>query len=332
MASHQDEIPSIHMFFESHSHDVLLACLYQDILRYARSVNPDFPENPKRHRFTAWELTEWLIDNHREYIEHYKDLSTRNTPKRVRIASRQDRIKEIIEKFIELQLIERREQAKARRGDTITTYYYFTLLGYMLAWIVQSFVPENHDISEQKIYNIMDYQFKYNDPTSRDIFYSTLFKKFKEKGVYTEFVISTLKDRINSNAPIWTMEELLESLIFTDNTSNPELYRDLWKETMNQIPDGVKIFFLHDLKLDTERRVFEIVTDIKRYERKRYELREKYDALAVEAKCEKCLHVRYIEINTLKYFGIIDSTGLDEVPDICPQCQSHNTTVISNYR
>lgn len=168
------------------------------------------------------------------------------------------------------------------------------------------------------------------DASSFDTFHSTLFKKFKEKGVFGEYVVDMLKDRINSNAHIWTMRDLFESLSsYGESNSLPSLYNDLWKETMNQMPDSVKILLLHDLKLDIERRVFEIVGDI-RYERLRYDLREKYDVLAMEAKCEKCLYVHYIGINISKYLGTIESAGL-EVPDICPQCKSHNSVVLSNY-
>jgi hypothetical protein len=240
MAPHQDEIPSIHMFFEKHAKDVLHrkdARLYQDILRYAREdLNPDFPESKNNHSFTAWKLTDWLVDNYEEYREYYKDLSTWNTPKKVRIASRVERIDGILDKFTELGLILSLGKAKARRGDTITTIYSVTSLGYLLAWIVNSFDAKNP--AEQKIYDIMDHYFRDDDPSSKDIFYSILYRKFKEMGVFGEFVVDTLKNRINSDAPIWTMRELLVSLNFTDedNTSNPELYRNLWIETTNQMP------------------------------------------------------------------------------------------------
>lgn len=329
MASQADKIPSIHMFFEKNTDDVRQikdARLYQDMLRYARSINSDFPENSNRHRFTAWQLTAWLIDNHREYIEYYNDLSTWNTPKHVRIASRLERIEGILDKFGELGLIQRLENVKAERGDTTTTSYALTDFGHILAWIVDA---KNRGTAEQKIYDFMEYHFTDTDPTSRDIFYSTLYKKFKEKGVYGEFVIDTLRKRIKSNAPIWSMTELFESLLFTgeDSTSNPQLYRDLWKETMSQMPDNVKKLILYDLKLDIERKMFELVKDVKRYERSRYSLREKYDILAMEAKCEKCHYVRYIEISIQEYLEIIEPTGYDEPSDICPQCQSRNSTV-----
>lgn len=57
MASQADKIPSI---FEKRTYDTRLtddAHLYQDILRYARSVNPGFPDNAKRYCFTAWQFT-----------------------------------------------------------------------------------------------------------------------------------------------------------------------------------------------------------------------------------------------------------------------------------
>jgi Zn finger protein HypA/HybF involved in hydrogenase expression len=333
MTSMASKIPSINMFFEKRTDDIRIytndASLYQAILRYARTNNPDFPEKRKNHSFSAWELTGWLIDNYEEYTGYYKDLSTRTTPKHVRIASRLERIKGILDEFIRLGLIQRLGNAKATRGDTTTTLYSFTIFVYILAWIVESFDAKKRDIADQKIYNIMDYHFRDNDPASTDIFNSTLHRKFKEKGVYGEFVVEILRNRINSNAPIWNMTELFGSLLFTqESISNPELYRDLWKETMNQMPNTVKILLLHELKLDIERRMFELVKDVKSYERLRYDLREKYDILAMEAKCEKCHYVFCIEISILEYLEISEPKRYDEASNICPKCKSHNSIII----
>ena len=171
------------MFFEKRGDTRLYtndARLHQDILRYARLNNPDFPEN-KNHSFTAWELTGWLIHNYEEYREYYKDLSTKIIPKKVRIQSRLERIKGILDKFAKLDLIQPIGNAKATRGDTTTTVYSFTSFGHILAWIAESIEAKKRDIADQKIYNIMHYHFTYKDPSSLDIFYSTLHKKFKEK-------------------------------------------------------------------------------------------------------------------------------------------------------
>lgn len=83
-----------------------------------------------------------------------------------------------------------------------------------------------------------------------------------------------------------------------------------------------------ELKLEIERRMFEYVRDVKRYERLRYDLREKYDILAMEVKCVNCKTVRYIEISIQDYLEMSDSTVHDKASGICPQCQSHNSTII----
>jgi len=329
MASQTQKIPSINMFFEKREDTRLYtndALLYQDILRYARLNNLDFPENRNHHFFTAWDLTGWLVTDHEEYKEFYKDLSTRNTPRNVRIASRLERIKGILDKFAKLDLIQPVWNAKATRGETTTTVYSFTSFGHILAWIAESIDGKKRDIADQKIYNIMHYHFTYKDPSSLDIFYSTLHKKFKEKGVYGEFVVNTLKARINSNIPIWSMTELFESLISReDNTSKPKLYRNLWKETMNEMPNSVKDLILHDLKLDIERKMLLIAKDTKTYERLRYDLREKHEILAMEAKCQSCSTLYCLEINILEYLDISEPTKYDKVSRICFKCKSHNS-------
>lgn len=204
------------------------ALLYQDILKYSVSFNRDYPENKNHRRFTAWELTGWLIDNNNYYYNYYKDPSDYNIPRKVRIASRLEHIKELVDEFTVLGLIQRLGIAKARRGDTTTDVYIFTRFGYILAWIIESFDTTKGNIPDQKIYDILDYHFRDN-LSSKDIFYSTLHKKFKEKGVYGEFVVDRLRTRINTTALTCNMTHL-SSLIFMDTESikNTDLYGNMW--------------------------------------------------------------------------------------------------------
>src|SRR3989442_10855734 len=141
MASMANKIPSINMIFEKRTgggNYTPKALLYQDILKYSVSFNRDYPENKNHRLFTAWQLTAWLIDNNDDYSNYYKDPSTRNTPRRTRIASRLEHIKELIHEFTVLGLIQGLGNTKARRGDTTTDVYTFTRFGYILAWIIES--------------------------------------------------------------------------------------------------------------------------------------------------------------------------------------------------
>jgi hypothetical protein len=120
------------------------------------------------------------------------------------------------------------------------------------------------------------------------------------------------------------------SLIFMDTESikNTDLYGNIWLETFNEMDDNIMALLFQELKLEIERRTFGYVRDVKRYERLRYDIREKYDILAMEVKCVKCDSVRYIEITILEYLGISEPMEHDKVSGICPQCQSPNSTVI----
>src|SRR5437870_4506218 len=102
MASMANKIPSINMIFEKGAggeNYTPKALLYQDILKYSVSFSRDYPENKNHRRFTAWELTAWLIDNNDDYYNYYADPSTYNTPRKVRIASRLEHIKELVDEF-----------------------------------------------------------------------------------------------------------------------------------------------------------------------------------------------------------------------------------------
>jgi hypothetical protein len=306
----------------------LEALLYQDILKYSVSFNRDYPENKNDSRFTTWELTGWLIENNSYYYNYYNDPSTKKIPRRTRKASRLEHINKLVDEFTALGLVQRLGNAKARRGDTTTDVYIFTRFGYILAWIIESFDTTKGNIPDQKIYDILDYHFRDN-PSSKDIFYSTLHKKFKENGVYGEFVVDRLRTQINTTALTWNMTHLL-SLIFMDTESikNTDLYGNIWLETFNEMDDNIMALLFQELKLEIERRMFEYVRDVKRYERLRYHLREKYDILAMEVKCVICKTSRYIEISIQDYLEMSDSTVQDKASGICPKCQSHNSTII----
>jgi len=90
------------------------------------------------------------------------------------------------------------------------------------------------------------------------------------------------------------------------------------------LSDAIRTLLFHELKLEIERKMFEYVTDVKRYERLRYDLKEKYDILAMELVCVKCRSLRYTEIPILEYLGISGPLGSSKASGFCPQC--HNST------
>ena len=87
-------------------------------------------------------------------------------------------VKESLYDLVSLDLVINMGPRPASRGNTITYAYRFTEQGYLLAWIIKSFAPENREKANDKIYSIFESNFKVN-PSAYDIFASKLFKKIQ---------------------------------------------------------------------------------------------------------------------------------------------------------
>jgi hypothetical protein len=177
------KIPSISMIFEKTKDEqsyTNVALLYQNILDYAIILNGKTLENNNFSCFTTWKLTGWLIDHNQEFINAYKDPSTRNIPTNNRIAARLDRVEYCIEHLYGLGLVTVLKREKASRGNTDTHYFQFTSAGYVLAWLTQSLDTNKLDLASEEIYNTF-YNVNKNNPQSNGSFGLILFEKYKEK-------------------------------------------------------------------------------------------------------------------------------------------------------
>jgi hypothetical protein len=83
------------------------ALLYQNILQYAvRDDGTSVSGSPFRH----WNLSEWLMSKNNEFVNYYKDLSTKNIRISYRIGNTQKRTKDKLNDLINLDLIETRDK------------------------------------------------------------------------------------------------------------------------------------------------------------------------------------------------------------------------------
>ena len=138
MAKRMAKILSFNSLFERDEHGQYTedALLYQMIMKYSIDfLNKDYPEsyNLEQPTFTAWMLTRWLVDNFTPFVEYYKDMDTKNTPKQNRIGSRIERIRNMLTDLVSLTLIQEDNEVNA------TSYFKYTDSGYLLAWVIQSF-------------------------------------------------------------------------------------------------------------------------------------------------------------------------------------------------
>ena len=308
------------------------ALLYQDALRYCIYLNDLYPDMKFRYPpFTIWELTGWLIDNNRDFLNYYKGLSTRTISKSNRIASRKDTIEGLVNDFIKLGLIKVWGQKPASRGNEITNIYRFTSAGNILAQIIKGFDPTKQKIANEHIYFILDNHFesyRLDKLSSNESFCQALFRKCEDKGVFGDLIVNQLLyNKLHSNIPIRNFQQLFDSsILILKDIDSVKLYSDIWFETLDEMADDVKMLLMHQIKIDMEDRMQLQSKYPKGYEKLRFDLRDKYDVLAIEGVCTSCNLPSPIQIGIMEYLESINPI-VKKYPK-CPRCNIENNSMI----
>jgi hypothetical protein len=323
MAFKMTKIPSITSIFEredekNYTDDALeLQC----IIGYSIVLNKECPETSRDfNRFSVWSLAGWLIDHYPKFRDEFRDLSGRTLDRKKKIQAKFDGIETKVKKLAYLDIIEEiRELSDASKE---ARYYRFTELGYMVAWIVESFDESKREIANNQIYKTIPLNAKEN-PSSSDIFYSLLFKKYKDRGVFDNFFTKNLRNKIcERNIQIRTMKELF-SRAFTHSSDDgdAEVFSKLWRETFDELTDQeMKSYILYSLKLDMEELMESHVKNAKGYEKLRFDLRNHYDVIALEGKCSSCGHPSPISIKIFEYIDRIKLLANNHVNTRCGVC------------
>lgn len=104
--------------------------IYRDILRWA------IKEGPQMEGFRLRELTNWLIDNHKPFVQEYAGS---NIPKSYRAHSKGTFVRDRIE-LLNLcgEMVHFKGVAKSQKNNSDTPIYEFTDDAILLAWIIQT--------------------------------------------------------------------------------------------------------------------------------------------------------------------------------------------------
>ena len=74
-------------------------------------------------QYRHWDLAKWLLNNNQEFINRYKDLSTRNINIPNRIENTQRRTKHRLNDLVNLQLIKVNGYGKETKGTGTVPIY-----------------------------------------------------------------------------------------------------------------------------------------------------------------------------------------------------------------
>jgi hypothetical protein len=310
--------PSIHILFEKDESDnfSMNSLLRQDILAYYLKVM--IPK--KALTFTFYELMEWIIDYNQEISNDYKNLSTRNVPKRNRIPDRWDRVKNKFEELKSLELIKEIGTTKTSRGGITSTYQY-TDLGIIVALVIQLHGNNNKNKTIEEIYHLICHSFSTNQSSS-DIYSLSIFQQLWEKKFFVSYLVAFARS-IGIENPLFAKN------IQFKNPTNEDLVT-LKNSALNELEENQKKLFLYNFKMVTESTFCNNSKNLKGFEDAAFRARGSAEQLAVEGYCAKCNLYFPLIIRTIDYFNI--PARHNTIVQPCPKCKTPESMSIPIYR
>ena len=309
------------------------ALLLQDILCYPLKNIEDGIYN---FVFKDRDLASWLIDNNNEFINYYKDLSTRNITKSNRIENRLPRIKGNVQDLIKLGLIEKIGTTRAEKVDAQVTVYRYTQPGVFIGWIIMSMNPEKKAKAEEEIYKILRI-WNNGIGSSYSLFKLILLRKAKEKGTFGVHV-DCLRSILHSGKSIKSMRDLFSDSAFEkipefdqlmDKASkNPFAISRSTIEALDEMPQEKREMFLYTMKQDIENEMMDITHNREEYEKMRFKYRDDFSVVVLMAYCFRCKYSFSDAIDLLFYLQTKFAPNLGVGSD-CPQCKTKSSVIFT---
>ena len=319
----------IHSIFKKDDtdHYTSTALLYQDMIRY--SISRRERDSNHSNSFKHWDLADWIIRNNQEYVNYYKDMSTRSINMASRIENTQQRTKDRLNDLIQLNLVEISGSEKQEKGNAYVNIYDYTFFGHLLAWLIESFNPQKREKANEEIYNLFSSFYNQYQTWSQYAFSSALYKKYLDRGVFGDFVVGKLRERVDINIEIWSMQELLSILTVPsfDNDKDLKFYMQLWNETMNEMDPNLRPLILYRLKLEFERDIGYRVKNQDIFEKLCFEIRDKYDMVVMEGYCKNCNCYMYGAASLVEYLEIAGAAPSESIMGRCTNCNSDSAIV-----
>ncbi len=355
------------------------ALLYRDILSYpikkaSEKGHNNVQNNNKNANsvtFTRWQTATWLRSNHSIYVTRY-----RNKPLRYRteeIESIQKTIKRNLDRLVEIELLQIIGSEKIQTGTGNTPIYKHTIFGLLIAWIIEyqnicdteigdvEKYQDRRKIANDEIYSVLQDILKKGKryAPSTFVLYSKFFEICKEQNLFGN-LIQLMNEILRLEEDMITMENFIHRLMEFDFKSENSklLFRlILWNGTLNSLDERTRNVFLHNAKLDIERKVVEGLKNLRGYESlmlKALEYPKIQVILECNCNCKQCRSyiLRMLDVRKYKIRMIlanIDSSELSGValqiyklemdkvcsnidpfilPEKCPACNTHNSLKI----
>jgi hypothetical protein len=218
---------------------ILSYLFVNQVLKSAKSYSEPFCDR---------DLASWLLDNYPEFIDDYQSNQMNHASKVGRVLKR---IKNTIDDLRDLDLIKCEKVERIIGTTDIINIYSYTFVGQIVALLVELTEPGKRESASQKLYDIFDSQLT-TSTSSYAKFYSLLFKKYMQKGVFDEFLNDVFLYRLTLEKEPMTKDNLFASMdlrSFAD-PRKARFHVDILLEVLNELDPNVRLLLFHDIKLD----------------------------------------------------------------------------------
>jgi hypothetical protein len=144
------KVVGIHSIFnkDKNGHYTKKALLYQDIITYSIAKKKESFKD--KDSFRHWDLAKYLMNKNAEYINRYKDPSSKHTPIKNRIENTQRRTKENVQHMIDLGLMKKSDYVKESKGTGSIPTFTYTLAGCCLHGLFKVLIHTNGATQRRK--------------------------------------------------------------------------------------------------------------------------------------------------------------------------------------
>ena len=204
--------------------------------------------------------------------------------------------------------------------------YAYTDDGRLLACLIASFDQNKREQAYSEAYDVLQSMLSI-EPASYEIFHCSLYKKYKARGVFGEFIMDRLRESLESISEITTLGELRYSslIIFhTNDAAKGRLYLDLWNETFNEMSPIVQELLLFHMKMEIEQRMMHRAMAPQKYEKYRMESIHLSPVLTMEGYCRNCNLGYPLLMQILDHHEKTNFLPNDPIIVECPQCKNNS--------
>ncbi|HEY7078968.1 MAG TPA: hypothetical protein VH500_04655 [Nitrososphaeraceae archaeon] len=283
------------------------ALLYRDILVYPIKKDmeneKDTIQNADSITFTRWKIAKWLRSNHSIFVTRYENKPLRSPTEE--LVSIQNTIRRNLDRLVEIELLQVVGEEKVQKGTGTTPIYKHTIFGLLIARIIEyqniyyaeiSYEEKRYGkkIAADEIYNVLQSILKKGYRTAPSVFvlYSRFFEICKEQSLFGN-LIQLMNEILLSEDDIITMENFIYRLMEFDfkKSENGKLLFPLilWNGSLNALDERTRNVFLHNVKLDIERKAVDELKNLRGYESLMLKVLE-YPKIQVvlECNCTQC--------------------------------------------